>query len=160
MWCRSRSRDRTRAGVPPPRGAAPGARILHRHVAAIVCVCGLLTGCRTETTRIVDLLDHPNRYDREVVRIEGTVGPALGPRENGVYRVDDGTGTLPVVVQTGVAPRESTAVGVEGQFRWAYALGGVTTSALLETRRVELLPVTVKEEPNHTGTHRHPGFWR
>lgn len=160
MWCRSGSRDGTRARVPPPRGAAPGTRVVRRRVAAIVCVCGLLAGCRAETTRIVDLLDHPSRYDREVVRIEGTVGLAIGPRENGVYRVDDGTGTLPIVAQSSGAPRESTRVGVEGQFRWAYALGGVTMSALLETRRVELLPVTVKEEPNHTGTHRHPGFGR
>jgi hypothetical protein len=49
--------------------------------------------------------------------------------------VSDGTGTLPVVSETGGAPRDGTRIGVEGTFRAAFTLGTETAAVLMEKRR-------------------------
>ncbi len=94
----------------------------------------LTAGCRS-TIPIKTLLDDPARYDRQTVRIAGTVGPSIGILGYGAYQVDDGTGTLTVVSQEGGAPREGARVGVEGEFRSAFTLGTETAAVLIEKRR-------------------------
>ena len=72
----------------------------------------LLAACRG-TVPIRDLLDDPGRYDGERVRVEGRVtGFSFGALGRGAFQVDDGTGTLPVVTQTGGSPREGARVGI------------------------------------------------
>jgi len=96
---------------------------------------GLAAGCTGGVTPIKTLLDDPGRYDQKTVRIHGTVESAIGVLGYGAYRVNDGTGTLTVVTNSGGAPREGAEVGVEGEFRSAFTLGAETVAALVESKR-------------------------
>jgi hypothetical protein len=87
------------------------------------------------TTPIRELLDDPGRYEGREVRIAGEVTRSVGVLGYGGYQVDDGTGTLTVVVEGGGAtPRVGAEVGVEGTFRSAFTLGPVTAAVLMEKR--------------------------
>lgn len=94
----------------------------------------VLRGCGG-TVPIKTLLDDPPRYEGKTVRIAGEVKGSMGALGYGAYRVSDGTGTLPVVSQTGGAPRDGTRIGVEGTFRAAFTLGTETAAVLMEKRR-------------------------
>lgn len=97
----------------------------------------LVAGCTKQTIPIRTLLDDPGRYDHETVRISGTVESAIGVLGYGAYRVNDDTGVLTVVTNSGGAPREGAKVGVEGEFRAAFTLGTETVAALVESKRME-----------------------
>ena len=85
------------------------------------------------TTPIRKLLDDPGQYDGKTVRIAGTVKTSIGALGFGAYEVEDETGTLPVVVQSGGStPRTGAKVGVEGEFRAAFTLGTRSVAVLME----------------------------
>jgi len=94
----------------------------------------LLSAC-PGTKSIKELLDDPARYEGKTVRIAGEVKGSMGALGYGAYPVSDGTGTLPVVSETGGAPRDGARVGVEGTFRAAFTLGTETAAVLVEKRR-------------------------
>ncbi len=94
----------------------------------------LLRGCGG-TTPIKTLMDDPDRFDGKTVRIIGEVQQSVGALGFGAYEVKDATGTLPVVSQTGGAPRAGAQLGVEGTFRAAFTLGTKTAAVLVEKRR-------------------------
>ena len=97
----------------------------------------LTTACRG-TVPIERLLDDPGRYDGETVKIEGRVtGFSLGALGRGAFQVDDGTGTLPVVSESGGSPREGARVGIEGIFRSVFTFGDRSGAVLLERRRFD-----------------------
>lgn len=97
----------------------------------------LLAACRG-TVPIRDLLDDPGRYDGERVRVEGRVtGFSFGALGRGAFQVDDGTGTLPVVTQTGGSPREGARVGIEGIFQSVFTFGDRSAAVLLERDRFD-----------------------
>lgn len=87
------------------------------------------------TTPIKTLLDDPSRFDGKTVRIAGDVESSIGILGVGGYKVNDGTGTLPVVTESGGTPRNGARVGVEGTFHSAFTLGGTTAAVLVEKRR-------------------------
>jgi hypothetical protein len=93
-----------------------------------------LAGCHGATD-IKTLLDNPAAYEGKSVRIAGTVKEAAGVLNYGVFTVDDGTGTIPVITTVGGSPREGAKVGVEGTFRSAFTLGTKTVAAVEETKR-------------------------
>ena len=85
------------------------------------------------TKSIKELLDDPGRYEGQTVRIAGEVTQSVGVLGYGGYQVNDGTGTLTVIMQGGGAsPRVGAKVGVEGTFRSAFTVGGLTAAALME----------------------------
>lgn len=94
----------------------------------------LIAGCKG-LTPIKTLLDDPGRFDKQTVRITGTVKHAVGVLGYGAYQLDDGTGTLTVVTKEGGAPREGAQVGAEGEFRAAFTLGTETAAVLVEKER-------------------------
>jgi len=102
-----------------------------------IVLLGMLAtaGCKGSVTPINTLLDDPSRFDKQTVRIAGTVGSTVGVMGYGAYQINDGTGTLTVVSQHGGAPREGAQVGVEGEFRSAFTLGDQTAAVLMETKR-------------------------
>lgn len=123
---------------PVGSGLAGGRRIAGRGLPAAWLI-GLIAavavaGCAS-TTSIGRLLADPGEYDGEEVRIEGEVQESLSLLGPGIYRVDDGTGRLPVVSREGGAPRSGSRVVVEGTFRSAFTLGDRTLAALLEENR-------------------------
>lgn len=95
-----------------------------------------LSACAS-VTPIGDLLSDPGRYDGRTVRIEGTVTEAAGALGVGGYLVDDGTGTLTVVSQSGGAPRTGAEVGVKGRFEALFTLGDRALAVLREEDRFE-----------------------
>lgn len=95
----------------------------------------LLVAC-PGTKPIKELLDDPGRFDGQTVRIAGEVTQAAGALGFGAYQVNDGTGTLTVVNETGSGtPRVGAKVGVEGTFRSAFTLGSKSVAVLLEKQR-------------------------
>ena len=94
----------------------------------------LLRGC-PGTTPIKTLLDDPARFEGKTVRIEGEVQQSMGALGVGAYEVKDATGTLPVVSESGGAPRAGAHVGVEGTLRGAFTLGTRSLVVLVEKRR-------------------------
>ncbi|TMQ67705.1 MAG: hypothetical protein E6K81_17030 [Candidatus Eisenbacteria bacterium] len=95
----------------------------------------LTAGCKGGLTPIKTLLDDPGRFDHQTVRIGGTVKQGVGILGYGVYRLDDGTGTLTVVTKEGGSPREGAKIGAEGEFRSAFTLGTETAAVLVEKQR-------------------------
>lgn len=88
------------------------------------------------TKPIKELLDDPGRFDGKTVRIAGEVTQAAGALGVGAYQVNDGTGTLTVVNETGSgAPRVGAKVAVEGTFRSAFTLGSTSLAVLVEKER-------------------------
>jgi hypothetical protein len=77
-----------------------------------ILIAGLLmTGCAT--TKIGRILDDPGRYRNRSVRVEGTVTKSAGLLGTGGYEVQDNTGKIYVISQTGV-PRTGSRVSVNG----------------------------------------------
>jgi hypothetical protein len=103
---------------------------------ALLLALGLAAGCRSSTVPIRTLLDDPSHWDGRTVRIAGDVTRGAGLLGYGAYTVDDGTGTLNVVTQSGGAPREGAKVGVEGTFRAVFTLGTQSGAVLIESRRM------------------------
>jgi hypothetical protein len=94
----------------------------------------LLAGCQSATP-IKTLLDDPGRFDKQTVRVAGTVSHAVGAAGFGAFQLDDGTGTITVVTKTEGAPREGAKVGVEGEFRSAFTLGAESAAVIMEKQR-------------------------
>ena len=103
---------------------------------ALVALLGLalIAGCKGATP-IKTLLDDPGRFDKQTVRIAGTVKNSVGVLGYGAYQLDDGTGTITVVTKEGGAPREGAKVGAEGEFRAAFTLGTETAAVVIEKER-------------------------
>lgn len=93
-----------------------------------------LRGC-AGVTPIKTLLDDPGRFEGKTVRIAGEVQRAIGALGLGAYELKDETGSMPVVSESGGAPRVGARIGVEGTFRAGFTLGTQTASVLVEKRR-------------------------
>jgi len=78
------------------------------------------TGC-PERTRIADIERNPSRFTDKDVAIAGTVRDSYGfsiPGTNlggGAYKIDDGTGSIWVLVTDGSVPQIGSQVGVRGK---------------------------------------------
>ena len=88
---------------------------------AAVLLAGLfITGC-PERKSIADIERNPGKYqDKEVVvvgRVVDSYGVAIpGTRiGGGAYKIDDGTGSIWVLVTDGSVPTRGTEVGVKGR---------------------------------------------
>src|SRR5439155_16055489 len=85
----------------PAKGSLPGgfmiARLGRHALSAAALWLLVLAGCKGAVTPIKTLLDDPSRFDRQSVRIAGTVEESAGIMGFGGYRVNDGTGTVTVV---------------------------------------------------------------
>ena len=104
--------------------------------AALVAMLALVACKATHgVVPIKTLLDDPTRYDGQVVRVAGHVGPAVGLFGFGAYQISDDTGTLNVVSKSGGAPREGARVGVEGTFKAVFTIGAWSGAGLQESRR-------------------------
>lgn len=80
----------------------------------------LLTGC--ETKSINEIKADPGRYANREVGVVGNVVQSVSLLGHGAYEIDDGTGRLWVVSQTGV-PRKGARVAVRGRIRDGFDLG-------------------------------------
>jgi len=85
-------------------------------------IAGVLfaTGC-PERTRIADIERNPSRFTDKDVAIAGTVRDSYGlsipgtKLGGGGYKIDDGTGSIWVLVTDGSVPQIGSQVGVRGK---------------------------------------------
>ena len=90
-------------------------------ILATVLVSALLfNGC--ERKSINQIKADPSRWANHEVAVVGSVVQSVSLLGRGAYEVDDGTGRLWVVSQTGV-PRKGAQVAVRGTVRDAFDLG-------------------------------------
>ncbi len=87
---------------------------------AVVALFGLLTTACPERKSIGDINANPGKYQNKEVAIAGVVRDSYGfgiPGTNiggGAYKVDDGTGSIWVLVTDGNVPSKGAEVGVKG----------------------------------------------
>ena len=82
----------------------------------------LISGCAPRP--IGSVLADPSQYSERNVRIAGRVVESYSVLGNGAYRVQDDTGGLWVVSQSGV-PRQGADVTVEGRIEDGFDLEGL-----------------------------------
>jgi hypothetical protein len=86
----------------------------------------LISGCAARGVRIAQLKDMPTKYDNKSVSITGTVtnswGIPLVPFQ--FYNVDDGSGEITVLSQSGRVPAKGTRVQVKGRINEVAVFGG------------------------------------
>ena len=86
---------------------------------SLLCLLSLLvTGC--DTQKIADITADPGRFSGKDVTVAGkvtslSVGVSLGAVGGGLYQIDDGTGKLLVLSESGGVPAEGAQIGVKGR---------------------------------------------
>ena len=99
---------------------------MHRVFAVALLSAFLMTGCAARGVRIAQLKDQPTRYDNKSVSITGTVTSSWGipllPYQ--LYNVNDGTGEITVLSQSGRTPAKGTRVQVRGRINEFATFGG------------------------------------
>lgn len=85
---------------------------------------GLLALPACASKSINQILADPSRYSNREVRVSGAVVDSYSVTSRGVYRIDDETGQLWVVSETGV-PRKGARVTVKGTIRDGFNLGSL-----------------------------------
>lgn len=85
-----------------------------------IALLGLFTLACPERKNIGDIEANPGKYQNKEVAIAGVVRDSYGisiPGTNmggGAYKIDDGTGSIWVVVSDGSVPQKGAQVGVKG----------------------------------------------
>jgi hypothetical protein len=99
------------------------------HRALIGIMCGALVsaaGCALRSPSIADLKYNPGRYYRHTVSVEGVVSSAwnvpLVPFK--MYRIQDSTGELTVISDSGRVPPRGARVEVRGRVEEVAMVGG------------------------------------
>ena len=86
----------------------------------------VLAGCAARGVRVAELKDQPTKYATKSVSVTGVVtnswGIPLLPFQ--LYNVDDGSGEITVVSQSGRVPVRGTRVWVKGKINEFAVFGG------------------------------------
>ena len=94
--------------------------------AALALLSAVLAGCAARGVRIAELKDQPTKYATKSVSVTGVVtnswGVPLLPLQ--LYNVDDGSGEITVVSQSGRVPAKGTRVRVKGKISEFAVFGG------------------------------------
>jgi hypothetical protein len=85
---------------------------------------GALASAACATKTINSVLADPSRYRTREVTLSGTVVESFSVAERGAYMLDDSTGQLWVVSDSGT-PRKSARVKVKGTIREGFNLGSL-----------------------------------
>jgi hypothetical protein len=99
----------------------PGRRSWRSGFLMLLAVSALVSSACASMT-VNQIIADPSRYRNREVRLTGAVVDSYSLASRGAYRIDDGTGQLWVVSQTGV-PRRSARVTVKGRVREGFNLG-------------------------------------
>ena len=94
----------------------------------------VLAGCPAQR-KISEINRDPSAYFNKEVTIVGTVQHAFGALGQGVYEVNDGTGSIWVLSQNYGVPADNTRVGVTGTVIPTFTFAGRSyATGLRETR--------------------------
>ena len=95
----------------------------------LVLIIGLMTAACPERESIASIEANPSKYYNKEVGIAGTVRDSYGLNvpltqiRGGIYKVDDGTGSIWVVTQSSV-PAKGTRLGVKGKIQNGVSYNG------------------------------------
>jgi hypothetical protein len=95
----------------------------------LVLMMGMLLLACPKQTSIADIEANPSKFLNKEAAIAGTVKDSYGlniPLTNisgGVYKVDDGTGSIWVITEKSV-PSKGTQIGVKGKIQNGLSFGG------------------------------------
>jgi hypothetical protein len=110
-------------------------------LAAPLALAALLSGCALAVRHpsVAELKYNPGRYQDKTVAVDGVVtsswGVPLLPFR--LYKVDDGTGELTVVSQSGRVPTKGAHVRVKGKVSDVATFGGQSIGLHLEQRDID-----------------------
>jgi hypothetical protein len=108
---------------------------------ALLALVGLCSGCALTARRatVAELKYNAARYQNKTVSIDGVVtsswGLPLVPFK--LYKVDDGTGEMTVVSQSGRVPNKGARVRVRGRISDIATLGGQSLGLHMEQRDLD-----------------------
>lgn len=95
----------------------------------------LLAGCPPRIS-IRDINRDPGRYANSDISVGGRVTNSFGALGNGVYEINDGTGTIWVYSEGYGVPSSGAKVGVTGRVSQGFSFGGRSFAVILrETER-------------------------
>jgi hypothetical protein len=109
-------------------------------IAAALVSAVVIAGCAARGVRVAELKDQPTKYATKTVSVTGVVtsswGVPLLPFQ--VYNIDDGSGEITVVSQSGRVPARGTRVSVRGKVNEFAVFGGRSIGLHLreEDRRI------------------------
>jgi len=89
-------------------------------LAACIAAIGFFSTACPERRSIADIERNPGRYQDKEVLIAGTVRDSYGASipgtsiGGGAYKIDDGTGSIWVVVTDGNVPSKGAEIGIKG----------------------------------------------
>jgi len=95
-----------------------------RFAGATVLAVSALASAACASMSINRVLADPSRYRNREVRLSGAVVDSYSLANRGAYRIDDDTGQLWVVSETGT-PRKGARVSVKGTIREGFNLGSL-----------------------------------
>lgn len=102
----------------------------------VLTVATLLLAACPPRVSIRDINRDPGRYANRDISVGGRVSNSFGALGNGVYEIDDGTGTIWVYSQGYGVPASGTKVGVTGRISQGFSFGGRSFAVVLrETDR-------------------------
>ncbi|MFL5569315.1 MAG: hypothetical protein ACJ772_01925 [Gemmatimonadaceae bacterium] len=97
-----------------------------------------LSACALHSPSVAELKYNPGRYQNKTVSVDGVVtsswGVPLVPFK--MYKVDDGTGELTVLSQSGNTPGKGAHVRVKGRVNDMATFGGRAIGLHLEQRDI------------------------
>jgi hypothetical protein len=106
---------------------------------AVLAVALLMAGCALRSPTIAELKYNPGRYQDRTVAVEGVVtsswGVPLVPFK--MYKLDDGTGEMTVVANTGRVPSRGARVRVKGRVSDVANFGGQAVGLHLQQKDVD-----------------------
>jgi hypothetical protein len=114
-------------------------RLMSRFVGVVV-LAGSLSACSlaVHNPTVAELKYNPGRYQDRTVAIDGVVtsswGVPLMPFR--LYKVNDGTGEVTVVSQSGRVPSKGSKVRVKGRVSDLATLGGQSVGLHLEQKDI------------------------
>lgn len=95
-------------------------------IAVALLSAAVVAGCAARGVRVAELKDQPTKYAAKSVSVTGVVtsswGMPLLPFQ--VYNIDDGSGEIMVVSQSGRVPARGTRVQVKGKVNEFAVFGG------------------------------------
>lgn len=95
-------------------------RVRHVTFVGFVALLAIFTVACPDRRSIAELNANPSKYNGKEVVIAGTVRDSYGISlpgtsvAGGAYRIDDGTGSIWVIVRDGVVPTRGSRIGVKG----------------------------------------------
>jgi hypothetical protein len=100
------------------------------YFAVLVIMALFLSAC--QTMKISEINADPGRFANKEVAVVGRVTQSIGALGKGIYQVDDGTGTLWVLVGTRGVPSKGAKVGVKGHIVPTVTFLGINYATVME----------------------------